>query len=123
MINTYDFFSGNGQVLSIVDGVLSWIDLPKCCCDDGQTQRKKIYNCPNCGAPITRPRCEYCGTTFNLIDINYEKPKVIELRTKDYMCLQDQINTYNMQIALDLQTQFLIQNLNKWGSLDDMVYE
>ena len=39
------------------------------------------------------------------------------------MCLQDQINTYNMRIAFDLQTQFLIQNLNKWGSLDDMVYE
>ena len=22
-------------------------------------------NCPNCGAPITGPKCEYCGTVFN----------------------------------------------------------
>ena len=88
-----------------------------------QKTGQKLLNCPNCGAPINGPRCEYCGTTFNLIDINYEKPKVIELRTKDYMCLRDQINTYNMRIALDLQTQFLIQNSNKWGNLNDMVYE
>lgn len=69
MIDIYDFFGGNGQVLSIVDGMLSWIDPPKCCCDDGQARpRKKSYNCPNCGAPVTGPRCEYCGTQF-------EKPK------------------------------------------------
>ena len=24
-----------------------------------------MYNCPNCGAPITRAKCEYCGTVFN----------------------------------------------------------
>lgn len=23
-----------------------------------------MYNCPNCGAPITGPKCEYCGTIF-----------------------------------------------------------
>lgn len=31
-------------------------------------EEKKIYNCPNCGAPITSYICEYCGTEF-------EKPK------------------------------------------------
>lgn len=25
---------------------------------------KKVTNCPNCGAPITGARCEYCGTTL-----------------------------------------------------------
>ena len=25
---------------------------------------KELLNCPNCGAPITGPRCEYCGTAF-----------------------------------------------------------
>lgn len=25
---------------------------------------KELLNCPNCGAPITGPQCEYCGTTF-----------------------------------------------------------
>ena len=23
-----------------------------------------MSNCPNCGAPITGPVCEYCGTSF-----------------------------------------------------------
>ena len=23
-------------------------------------------NCPNCGAVITGPECEYCGTRFNI---------------------------------------------------------
>lgn len=23
-----------------------------------------MTNCPNCGAPITGPKCEYCGTVF-----------------------------------------------------------
>ena len=27
-----------------------------------------MTNCPNCGAPITRPTCEYCGTKF--VDFN-----------------------------------------------------
>lgn len=25
---------------------------------------KKQTNCPNCGAPITSYKCEYCGTRF-----------------------------------------------------------
>ncbi len=25
---------------------------------------RKQLNCPNCGAPITGDRCEYCGTQF-----------------------------------------------------------
>ena len=26
--------------------------------------KQKQYNCPNCGAPVTGDRCEYCGTVF-----------------------------------------------------------
>ena len=25
-----------------------------------------MTNCPNCGAPITGWRCEYCGTVFDI---------------------------------------------------------
>ena len=44
MIDTYDFLGGNGQVFSIVDGALSWIDPPKCCCDDGQARLRARAN-------------------------------------------------------------------------------
>lgn len=27
-------------------------------------------NCPNCGAPITGDKCEYCGTEFSQSRIN-----------------------------------------------------
>lgn len=28
--------------------------------------KQKTYSCPNCGAPITGCRCEYCGTVFRI---------------------------------------------------------
>ena len=27
-------------------------------------KRDNIFNCPNCGMPITGEKCEYCGTVF-----------------------------------------------------------
>ena len=27
----------------------------------------KVTNCPNCGAPISGMKCEYCGTNFEAI--------------------------------------------------------
>lgn len=27
-------------------------------------KEQKMTNCPNCGAPITGEKCEYCGTVF-----------------------------------------------------------
>ena len=30
-----------------------------------------LTNCPNCGAPITKDRCEYCGTHFNITNSDY----------------------------------------------------
>lgn len=35
-------------------------------------------NCPNCGAPITGDRCEYCGTQF--IDCTVKKDKPFYLK-------------------------------------------
>ena len=29
-------------------------------------------NCPNCGAPITGPECEYCGTKFDIKVIDWD---------------------------------------------------
>lgn len=33
-----------------------------------------MTNCPNCGAPITKNKCEYCGTIFRFIET--EKYKI-----------------------------------------------
>lgn len=36
-------------------------------------KRDNVFNCPNCGMPITGEKCEYCGTVFidwAIIDAN-----------------------------------------------------
>ena len=40
--------------------------------------REELLNCPNCGAPITGDRCEYCGTQF--IDCTVKKDKPFYLK-------------------------------------------
>lgn len=112
MINTYDFFGRNGQVLSIVDGTLSWIDLPKCCCDDEPTRpRNKTYNCPNCGAPITGPRCAYCDTllvepTCYQFNSSYSGGMNCNIR--------QQLEEAQAQAAQIAQTNFILQSIHPY---------
>lgn len=40
--------------------------------DVKMSKKGKQLNCPNCGAPITGDRCEYCGTLF--IDYTVMRP-------------------------------------------------
>ena len=47
-------------------------------------------NCPNCGAPITKSKCEYCGTTF---DDTLEARRNILLAEMD-MCRQREMRAY-----------------------------
>ena len=47
-----------------------------------------MTNCPNCGAPITGPVCEYCETVFS-------KPRSIEART-----------------MLELENEYIKRNMN-----------
>lgn len=40
----------------------------------------KSLNCPNCGAPITGIKCEYCGTMFyDFAEISQDNPKFLRL--------------------------------------------
>lgn len=50
----------------------------------GKDVMNEVLNCPNCGAPVTGEKCEYCGTViydFSVIDIN--KPSYIKMRFND----------------------------------------
>lgn len=63
-------------------------------------------NCPNCGAPLTYRKdktvCEYCGT---------------EIEVKDVRDIQRQINSLNLQLNQNAQTDFLIGCM--WGELHE----
>lgn len=42
-----------------------------------------IANCPNCGAPIAGPFCEYCGTIFDISETKkYWHLKKMNVSTK-----------------------------------------
>ena len=38
-------------------------------------------NCPNCGAPIQGPKCEYCGTNFRDYRTNLDEVNLIKAKT------------------------------------------
>ena len=41
-------------------------------------------NCPNCGAPISGFRCEYCGTQFwDLADMELNRDGYLRIRIRD----------------------------------------
>lgn len=42
--------------------------------------KKEYTNCPNCGAPIAGPVCEYCDTRFDIRAV--VAPDVTEIRLK-----------------------------------------
>ena len=84
-------------------------------------EEKKIYNCPNCGAPISSYICEYCGTEF-------EKPKkkmpdedmresfanfVRKQKLVDE--LKRQQRRTELQASQEWQTQNLLNALNIYG--------
>lgn len=44
-------------------------------------RKKEELNCPNCGAPITGEKCEYCGTVFyDWAVIESEKDFYVKIR-------------------------------------------
>lgn len=59
--------------------------------------KEKMITCPNCGAPLTHRKdktvCEYCGA---------------EIDIKDVRDIQRQINSLNLQLNQNAQTDFLM---------------
>ena len=78
----------------------------------------EMFNCPNCGAPITSDRCIYCGTTFiDWTAIDTRKPNWIKIKhnghiilikaallsvTENYMPLEPEYfcDSYNQTVAM-----------------------
>ena len=46
--------------------------------------KEELLNCPNCGAPISGDRCEYCGTQFiDCTTIRRDKPFYLKFSPDD----------------------------------------
>ena len=61
-----------------------------------------LYNCPNCGAPITGDHCEYCGTVFK-----QEEPGTALYADNRLICVLYE----NQQIEMNAK---LIERLGKY---------
>lgn len=49
-------------------------------------RNKKRLNCPNCGAPITGIKCEYCGTQFlDFATIDMDYPFYIRVKQGNHL--------------------------------------
>ena len=55
-----------------------------------------MTNCPNCGAPITGPSCEYCGTRFVNADSKLELLK-LKIEALENVCKMQEL--YRTAIA------------------------
>ena len=69
-------------------------------------------NCPNCGAPITGPRCAYCDTL--LIEPNYYQyntPYPIN-QNNTYCNIRQQLEEAQMQLAQNIQSNFILHSIH-----------
>ena len=64
--------------------------------------KNNVLNCPNCGAPITGMKCEYCGTMFyDLVNIDADGRTFIRMR------LNGQIVTFKAVVTnIEAQTEY-----------------
>ena len=65
-----------------------------------------MLNCPNCGAPLSGPKCEYCGT---ILDPIWYRDLVERL---DYLKQQQMATLCHISNAA--QSAYLLQNLHRW---------
>jgi uncharacterized Zn finger protein (UPF0148 family) len=67
-------------------------------------------NCPNCGAPITGKRCEYCDTWF--VDPVEEEKRKLEEQEK----LKREIEQLKVSIANQMQSNYISSALHPFNT-------
>lgn len=88
----------------------------KCCCDDytkEKPKKKQRYNCPNCGAPITGPRCAYCDTL--LVEPTYQYNIPYSGGSGGSYCnIRQQLEEAQTRAAQNMQTSFILQSIHPY---------
>lgn len=67
-------------------------------------------NCPNCGAPITGPVCEYCGTRHDMgVTIRFDPPPQLLFNS---LLLSRRIQQCSPEEIENLQTRLTRESVN-----------
>lgn len=83
-----------------------------------------VLNCPNCGAPITGTKCEYCGTIFyDFANISTDgTPSYVRLKLLDRLIIFKAVTT---DVRFEVQSNneaILYENNNPYYVIDCPAY-
>ena len=74
---------------------------------------KDLLNCPNCGAPISGSKCEYCGTMFSddfeQKNAYFLDPEFLDLEMR---MLNSQLKASIIEASQASQTNIILNSLN-----------
>ena len=72
-----------------------------------QKQKKRLFNCPNCGAAIEGEKCAYCGTVFlDFAAIQMGAPSYVKFKIDDTYIMAQLVVT-NLEINPKYETAYL----------------
>ena len=67
--------------------------------------REEVLNCPNCSAPISGDRCEYCGTQFiDCTTIRPDKPFYLKFSPDGKNTIISRVYLENLEISMEQET-------------------
>lgn len=95
----------DNKVVASYSAIAKELDIPK----------PKYTNCPNCGAPVTGPICEYCGSVLDQAELDRQEQKQAqELAEKQRLYEQALRQWQQTQIKAELD-QSIMNRMNYYG--------
>ena len=71
------------------------------------------FNCPNCGAPISGDRCDYCGTQFiDCTTIRPDKPFYLKFSPDGQNTIISKVYLENLEISMERETIDMGRDIN-----------
>lgn len=69
------------------------------------TKKKEVLNCPNCSAPISGDRCDYCGTQFiDCTTIRPDKPFYLKFSPDGKNTIISKVFLENLEVGFEQST-------------------
>lgn len=67
--------------------------------------REELLNCPNCSAPISGDRCDYCGTQFiDCTTIRPDKPFYLKISPDGKNTIISKVFLENLEVCFEQST-------------------
>lgn len=75
--------------------------------------KEELLNCPNCSAPISGDRCDYCGTQFiDCTTIRPDKPFYLKFSPDGKNTIISKVYLENLEISMERETIDMGRDIN-----------